>query len=72
MDLVWLLHHLFYGKAKRPALEGFDDVLWVLRLGLKAPAAGPLAPARRPDVSDAAVGLPASLRDADGAPGVAA
>ena len=47
VDLVWLLHHLFYGKAKRPALEGFDDVLWVLRLGLKAPAAGPLAPARR-------------------------
>ncbi|KAH8059682.1 hypothetical protein JL722_5312 [Aureococcus anophagefferens] len=41
VDLVWLLHHLFYGKAKRPALEGFDDVLWVLRLGLKAPAAGP-------------------------------
>ncbi|KAH8058536.1 hypothetical protein JL720_14031 [Aureococcus anophagefferens] len=38
VDLVWLLHHLFYSKAKRPALEGFDDVLWVLRLGLKAPA----------------------------------
>ncbi|KAK7235631.1 hypothetical protein SO694_00066058 [Aureococcus anophagefferens] len=37
VDLVWLLHHLFYSKAKRPALEGFDDVLWVLRLGLKAP-----------------------------------
>ncbi|KAH8070438.1 hypothetical protein JL721_5210 [Aureococcus anophagefferens] len=47
VDLVWLLHHLFYSKAKRPALEGFDDVLWVLRLGLKAPAAGPLAPERR-------------------------